>query len=433
MSDTSENPRRARASIVGAIAALVLLAACGQDSEEGGGPATDHRMAGAVTVSPDARPDDRLFEELQSFVDGYWVRPIPPQGSPPASWATVERSLRPEDCSTCHPDQYDDWRTAVHSEAYSPGLSGQLVNWEDASFGTVQSCLVCHAPLSEQSARLRAGEEWISNAEYDDDLRNHGIVCAACHIRGNRRYGPPRNDGSLAPSAEGSPHGGVTRTPFFEDSRFCAACHQFGPGGAAPNGKPLENTFAEWESSRYAEEGVSCQHCHMPDRRHLWRGIHDPEMVRSGVTIEWTVDADREVAGVRITNTGTGHRFPTYATPEVVVNVELLDSESRPLTGSSTEYVIARRIEYQNGSWVEVSDTRLAPDSFVVVSVPSAGGAAHVRARIVVRPDAFYRGVFEALLAGTLSDTSRSLLEQARRNAEDSRFTLFEDTVPLRR
>ncbi|MGB5673176.1 MAG: multiheme c-type cytochrome [Gemmatimonadota bacterium] len=433
MNDITHSPRQLAGSWVALLAAAVAcLSACGEGSEGTGQPAAEHRMAGAVSLELHPQPDDRSFETLQDFVDGYWARMVPPQGDPPESWSDLEASLQPEDCATCHPAQYEDWRTTVHSGAYSPGLSGQLVNWEQASFGTVQSCLVCHAPLSEQSARLPSGEEWLPNPAYDQALRDHGVVCASCHVRGNRRHGPPRRDGSVDPSPEGSPHGGVSRTEFFEDSRFCAGCHQFGPGGAAPNGKPLENTFAEWADSRYAEEGVSCQSCHMPDRQHLWRGIHDPGMVRSGITIEWLTEptATRD-AGLRITNTGTGHRFPTYATPLILVRILLLDEDREAIDGTMVQHEIARRIAYQGGAWVELSDTRLAPDSAVIVSVPFAEGARHARAEISVQPDAFYREVFEMLLAGMLSDTSSTLLSEARRRADSSPYILFDEIVPL--
>jgi hypothetical protein len=411
-----------------AAATLVSLATCGGETDA---PRSDHRVAGAVTSDSAPRPDERVFATIQEFVEGYWVRPVPPQGDPPASWSDLEASLLPEDCSTCHPAQYEDWRTTVHSGAYSRGLSGQLVNWEQSAFGTVRSCLVCHAPLSEQGARLPSGEEWAPNPAYDARLRDHGIACTACHLRGNRRHGPPRRDGSVQPSPDNSPHGGVTRTVFFEDSRFCAGCHQFGPGGAAPNGKPLENTFAEWERSRYPAEGVVCQTCHMPDRQHLWRGIHDPEMVRSGVTVEWVSEGAK--AGLRITNTGTGHRFPTYATPEVLVRVELLDGDGQPIDGAAAEHSIARRIAHQSGAWLELSDTRLVPDSSVVVAVPLTPEARQARGSISVLPDVFYREVFETMLAGMLSDTSRSLLSEARRQAEASPFRIFDETVPLTR
>ena len=171
-----------------ALACVALLSACGGEPDV---PEADHHMAGAVPAAPSQQPDGRVFESLQDFVEGYWVRPIPPQGDPPSAWSDLEASLRPEDCATCHPAQYEAWRTTVHSAAYSPGLSGQLVNWEEAAFGTVQSCLVCHAPLSEQSSRLPSGDQWIANPAYDAGLRNHGIACAACHVRGNRRHGPP--------------------------------------------------------------------------------------------------------------------------------------------------------------------------------------------------------------------------------------------------
>ena len=434
--DTPPWKRVSGPRVVFAVTALACVAACGGGSEdpEAGledAAESDHHMAGAVAAGAVGHSDDRVFSTLQDFVEEYWVRPIPPQGDPPVSWSDLEASLRPEECAACHPVQFEDWRTTVHSGAYSPGLAGQLVNWEKSSFGTVQSCLVCHAPLSEQSAHLAVGEGWEPNPAYDEDLRNHGLTCAACHVRGNRRHGPPRRDGSVEPSPEGSPHGGVARTEFFEDSRFCAGCHQFGPGGAAPNGKPLENTYVEWESSRYAAEGVGCQTCHMPDRKHLWRGIHDPEMVRSGLTIEWAAEGGE--AGLRITNTGTGHFFPTYATPEVLVRIVLLDENRRPIDGTMVEHSIARRIAYQGGAWVELSDTRLAPDSAVVVSVPIAEGAGHARAEISVQPDAFYREVFESLLAGLLSDTSSALLGEARRRADVSPFILFDETVPLTR
>jgi hypothetical protein len=387
-------------------------------------------MSGARTSAGTPGPDERTFETLAEFVEGYWLRPVPPMGPVPDHFTRLDASLRPSDCGTCHPDQFADWRTTVHSEAYSPGLAGQAVNWEADSYGTVSSCLACHAPLSEQSARLPAAGSWVENPSYDENLRNAGVACAACHVRAWARYGPPRRDGSVDPSPPGSPHGGVTRTEYFEDSRFCSGCHQFGPGGAAPNGKPLENTYVEWRSSRWAAEGVSCQDCHMPDRRHAWRGIHDPDMVRSGVTIEWLI-VDGE-AGLRITNTGTGHAFPTYATPEVVVRLELLDEAGSPLEGSTLEHVIARRIAFEGG-WVELSDTRLLPDSSVVVAVRVPPEAAEARGRVVVHPDAFYRGVFEELLGGFITDTSRALLAEAKRRAESSPFSIFEETVALDR
>jgi hypothetical protein len=362
---------------------------------------------------------------------------VPAQGPAPEHFDSLAASLHPEVCGACHQPQYEDWQTTIHSRAYSPGLSGQLVNWEANDPATVQSCQVCHSPLSEQIAQLRGPDgQFASNPDFDPTLRNQGLVCAACHLRGNRRYGPPRRDGSMQPSAPQGIHGGVTaRSTFFEDSRFCATCHQF--AAPAPNGKSLQNTHEEWEQSRYAVEGVPCQGCHMPDRRHLWRGIHDPEMVASGVTIEWSrtgrgAGESGWEAQLRITNTGTGHHFPTYVTPEVIVDLWLEDESGAKLADSETTSTIGRRVKFEAGEWVEVTDTRIPADSSYTVTTSTGGSAARAAARITVYPDEFYRGTFEGMLNRNLSDTSRPLIAEAHEEAASSSFVIFEEVVDLR-
>lgn len=381
--------------------------------------------------------EERVFEDSADFLDGYWRRPVPLQGPAPEYDSPLEASLQPSACGTCHAPQYEDWQTTIHGSAYSPGLAGQLADWEGYNYQNVRDCLVCHAPLSEQAAQVPddAGQ-LVSNPVFDREIQRQGLVCAACHVRGWRRYGPPRRDGSLAASPEGSPHDGVKRTPYFEDSRFCAGCHQF--EAPAPNGKPLQNTYREWERSRYAEAGVGCQSCHMPDRRHLWRGVHDPEMVRGGVTVEWTEPPLSARAGesiaLRITNSGTGHRFPTYVTPEVSVRIELLDADAEAIKGAVAETFIRRRVEYRGGEgWVELTDSRLAPDSSLTLLVQVVGsGARYARGTVRVYPDAFYQGQFASMLTSALSDTSRRLIGEAHRRASESSFTIFDDTIQVR-
>ncbi len=127
------------------LGASLALAACG--GESGNPPAA----AGPV-ASPVA--DARTFHSMEDFLGGYWNRPIPAQGAAPAEWTTLDASLAPSQCGTCHVPQYEDWQTAIHSKAYSPGLAGQLVSQEANNFRFVRSCMVCHGPLSEQQAKL---------------------------------------------------------------------------------------------------------------------------------------------------------------------------------------------------------------------------------------------------------------------------------------
>ncbi len=382
---------------------------------------------------PVFRKDARTFRTPDAFVSSYWDRPIPLQGAPPDSFAPLEASLHPSDCGTCHPAQYADWRTSIHAHSYSPGLSGQLVNWEESHYSTVRSCLACHAPLSEQSAQVPdTSGRLVGNPFFVRDLQGEGLVCAACHVRGWRRYGPPRRDGSLDPSPVGAPHSGVTRTPFFEDSRFCAGCHQFAQ--PAPNGKSLQNTVVEWGRSRYAEEGVICQTCHMPDRRHLWRGIQDSAMVADGVTIEWvrSMPGGSATLGLRVTNTGTGHRFPTYVTPKVRVEIALLNAGRQAIQGTTVDGLIGREVSAESGAWVEHWDTRLAPDSSLTVRVSPASEARFARGRVTVFPDGFYNALFSKMLAGSLTDTSRALITAAHRRTLESVYSIFDSIVALR-
>jgi len=410
---------------------LAILAGCGPAAPPGPNSGEEVARPAVVVV-----PDDRSFTDVASFAADYWRRPIPPQGPPPATFSPLEGSLAPASCGTCHVRQYEDWQTAIHSRAYSPGLSGQLVNWEASSYQSVRNCIMCHAPLAEQSAQLPIPVGGFgTNPDFDPELQTHGLVCAACHVRAWKRYGAPRRgDGSLAPSPQGSPHGGVKRTPYFEDSRFCASCHQF--DSPAANGKSLQNTYVEWQNSEYGRRGQVCQSCHMPDRRHLWRGIHDPEMVRSGITVEWILPERHhrkppELA-LRLVNSGVGHRFPTYVTPQVVLSVQLLDGEGAPIVGALAESLIGRSVRAGSGGWIETSDTRVPPKGSVIVRIPlDRANARMARGRVEVRPDAFYERMFRGMLAGSLSDTSRILISRAHRRTASSPYVVFDDTLTL--
>jgi hypothetical protein len=320
-----------------------------------------------------------------------------------------------------------------------PGVAGQLVEMTEQDPESAQQCASCHAPLHEQQERIiddRGG--YRANPTFDATLRAAGLVCATCHLRGHERFGPPRRDGSLASDQprEKLPHNGVTRTPAFVRAEFCQGCHQFPEDGFALNGKPLENTYNEWKASAFARAGTQCQDCHMPDRRHLWRGIHDPDMVRSGLTITLRPDRDRHRPGesvtatLTVTNSGVGHYFPTYVTPRVVARVELRDAQGRTVPGSVEEQVIAREVTLDLSR--EVRDTRVAPGQSFVLRYrrPLKVSGARLRAVLTVYPDHFYTGFFESVLAqgaGRGADQLREALAVTRRSA----FVVYEDERPL--
>ena len=377
--------------------------------------------------------------EVQKFVDIHWERPIAPQGKPPARFSPVEAALDPDSCGTCHAAQFNDWRGSLHARAMGPGVLGQLGDMKAGARDEHQECLRCHAPLAEQAdslvAALASGGAFADAPQgAPQPLHRHGVMCAACHVRGHQRYGPPRRDGSEAGDPATLPHGGWVSSGAFADSRFCAACHQFPTDGYALNCKLLENTYEEWKASRYAREGRTCQSCHMPDRRHLWRGIHDRETVQAGVTID--VTAPRIQSGVlsatlTIKNTGTGHHFPTYVTPRVVAEVYQEGADRKMLKGTLREYFIGRQVSPDLSK--EIADTRIAPDEQASLDyqVPPHRNAAALVFRVRIEPDAFYTGFYRDLLAGGRAGKGEQLIRQALKESTASAFTLYLNRQPL--
>lgn len=355
--------------------------------------------------------------------DTYWPPLLAPQGVPPERWSEIEKSLAPSACGQCHADQFVQWQTSRHAHAMSPGVIGQLLSFAP---GETAECTQCHASLAEQHTAFetaRAGG--VANREDRLGLAAAGNSCGGCHLRGYHRFGPPqRGTGAVGQSATPSVHDGVMRTKFFESSEFCGRCHQFA-NDAGVNGKPLENTYVEWRASPQAAQGQTCQNCHMPDRRHLWRGIHDPDMVRSGLTMKSAVDGQR--ARFEITNSGVGHAFPTYAVPRVIMHAVALDSAGVPRRNTEVTHVIAREVQYANNDWTEISDTRLMPLQTAAIEL-RWNGADRIRLWLEVIPDHYYATqVYPALLQNApLDSPATALIAKAAAGAAASPYRLFE-------
>jgi nitrate/TMAO reductase-like tetraheme cytochrome c subunit len=341
--------------------------------------------------------------------EDYWSRPVPVQGPAPLGHLPLAREQDPESCGLCHPTQYSDWRASHHAKAAREGLLGQLDALDEA---TRQECLDCHAPRAEQQALWQD----VKLASMD---RSSGVDCAACHLRRNVRHGPRR--------IARTPHGAVVENSLFHRSEFCAPCHQFDEEGLSVNGKPLEDTYAEWAHSRYAREGITCQACHMPRGDHGFKGIHDPATTRRGLLVQ--AMRTREGVTVRATNAGAGHALPTYVTPRIVLTIA---SPAHPVR--RVQHPIHRRMDWDpETGWGEIEDTRLAPDESaeLMLPLPSPGQAA---VTVEVAPDADYHDrVYPdllELLGDKLSSEARALLERARGQAKTSRYTLYRFRCP---
>lgn len=371
----------------------------------------------------------------QRFLESHWSYPLPAQGAPPTTYSALEASLGPTACGTCHRDQLQAWRGSLHSRAMGPGISWQLQLMDQAQGNR---CLRCHAPLAEQKALVALERNWPAApaipppAYVPPTLAQQGVVCAACHVRGHKRYGPPKQ--GSAPSSGQLPHGGFVATKAFEDSRFCAACHQFPENGPRVAGKLQEDTYNQWAKWPGAAERT-CQSCHMPDRRHLFRGIHDQVMTRSAIEASINVKSiGKGMAAVRVAlrNTGAGHHFPTYMVPKVYTQLDLITGDGRHRV--LVQDVVGWQVDLTLSG--ETFDTRIPAGGvrFMDASfaLPEADSA---RLELVIRvaPAEHYERAFRHSLAASkrLPAMTKALLQQALAEAVATRYELLRQSVAL--
>lgn len=338
---------------------------------------------------------DRGSASIEAFLERHWAEPIAAQGEPPRDFGAVEASLGPQACGQCHVPQWQQWQTSLHARAMGPGLRWQLHVMDQAA---ANRCLRCHAPLAEQKALVAQEMGWPARPSspppphVPQDLAERGLVCAACHVRGHRRYGP--EPGADRPLQGAKAHGGFEATAAFSDSRFCAACHQFPADWPRTNGKLHEDTYEQWKASPFAGR-QTCQDCHMPGRQHLWRGIHDRETTRRAIEVELAVSAQagqRAVAVAIVRNVGAGHHFPTYMVPKVELRFELVTAAARIALGRR---VIGWTVDTDLTR--EIEDTRIpAGESrrFEIDFERPPAAAGELELVVVVRPGEHYERTF---------------------------------------
>jgi hypothetical protein len=284
-------------------------------------------------------------------------------------------SLRAESCGTCHPAIYDEWKTSIHAQAYRDPFFHAY--WMKDKQTWV--CLNCHSPLENQQPTLiteiprdrveRAVQA--PNPQYDADYQHEGVTCAACHVRDGMVLGP--FDDAVAPHP-------TKADPTFRTTQVCYRCHSV-VGGPAQfyNGGPC-GTYPEYEGGYWMKErGFICQSCHMPEierpvatggplrkgRQHLWRGGHDPDMVKQAVDIKVVAEpaepkpGDKVHVTLTLINAGAGHKLPT-GDPDRHFTVEFAVEDKDRKVLESRQETMGRWILWQPAI-IELHDNRLMP------------------------------------------------------------------------
>jgi hypothetical protein len=403
---------------------------------------------------------------------------------PEYAWLSPIAGASASACGNCHPMIVDQWIGNGHGRATYNARFYSLYNGTDLSGaqpvgpgylndfpGTAGNCANCHAPGAGVDGYLGID----MNSVRDDITAT--IHCDYCHKIGGVYLNPAT--GSVYPNAPGvrsqrmlrppagdqiflGPYDDIhdpdTRLPLISESAYCAPCHQFSMWGT-----PIYQSFAEWLGSPYAEQGITCQKCHMPPNgdtyfalpevgglvhpperipSHLDRGALDIDLLQNSV--EMTVTArqvgDRVEATVSITNANVGHHVPTdHPGRHLILTVRARDMQGRDLIRQAGSVVPAWGgaqaglagkayakilqdvatgeapvVSYWKQTRI-ISDNRLAAlqgdTSTYAFAAPPAGGPIDVTAELR------FRRAFQAVMDAKSWDTPDIVMEEAHAGA----------------
>ncbi|MCC7326560.1 MAG: hypothetical protein IT521_07125 [Burkholderiales bacterium] len=347
----------------------------------------------------------RLVRPMSIFVvSEHFERPIDTSN---ASMAT--EALRASTCGACHREIYEEWKTSIHSQAWTDPYF--QADWK---FDELQQvCKNCHIPLDRQQEHKVLGFNdaeklkpvLVDNPEFDAQLQHEGVTCAACHFKDGKLLGVNGNLNAPHPVEK-----------LADSNDICLRCHivqgarwdtffRYPPCGTAAE---IEADAGRWPGRsgeltvRHASE-LGCVQCHMPlvkralveggqvqeARRHLWRGGHDPAMVKQGLEVHFVEigagAADRRAFALTLTNVGAAHFLPT-GTPDrhLTVRLRVLDREGHAL---EEEKHSLKRTTMWRPFIIDLWDTRLQrgqPRTYRI-EFPAEGNPAPIAVEAVVR------------------------------------------------
>jgi hypothetical protein len=229
--------------------------------------------------------------------------------------------------------------------------------------GMSGNCATCHAPGAGLDAPFTTEMNTIRGEV------TAGIHCDFCHKVGGVYLDPEEDQvyanvpGVLSMQPLRPPdgeqifigpypdiHDPDTYAPVFSESAFCAPCHSFSFWGTE-----IYNSYGEWLDSDYAEQGITCQDCHMPPSgdttfalpeqgglehppdlipSHFQLGVTDLGFMRSTLEMEVAHEVDDDILSLEIslTNATAGHHVPTdHPGRHLIVLVTALTEDGTPL------------------------------------------------------------------------------------------------------
>ena len=274
-------------------------------------------------------------------------------------------TVSPDGCGWCHEAQFEEWTGSRHQTAWTNEVFQAGFAAEPQRF-----CVFCHAPEQAQFAEVIANIDWYRSrhpeapgpavTRKEEPRAGLGVHCGVCHVR----------DGVVltANDIEGAPHE-TRRSTELSSSELCITCHEF-PIPAFLGGDMhltdvlMQRTGTEWRAWQQQGGDRSCQDCHMPEGRHVFRGAHDTAWLRASVAVE----SGRDEAGpfVDVKTVGVGHRLPTGDLFRRIT----VRSADHEIAAFYREFDAVFDEDLEAVTTVEVSDTTLIPGKTERVYLP---------------------------------------------------------------
>ncbi|MCB9654255.1 MAG: hypothetical protein H6729_09030 [Deltaproteobacteria bacterium] len=309
--------------------------------------------------------------------------------------------IRAESCGVCHVEIYEEWKISTHARAWLDDAQFQEELKKSRAPGrdVAWMCVNCHTPLENQLPHLVAGLHagslgrpvYVANPNFDPRLQEDAITCGTCHVRDGVIVGPWGD--------KKAPHP-VRRDEALLSTDVCTRCHDAQAEFPELTLACVFDTGREFAASPYAEEGYTCQSCHMPEivrpaalgaaprktRRHWFGGSLIPKKpefagemkvmqphFKDGLSVRWTNLPGAVAPGKRATlqyileNENAGHLLPT-GDPErfidVVASVRATNGSTLAVekTRIGAEYIWYPKIQKR-------SDNRLKPKERRTLSI----------------------------------------------------------------
>lgn len=341
-----------------------------------------------------------------------------PQDHPETPWIDPTPGQSPRACGDCHQQTHRDWAMSAHGHS----ADSKLFRWatgppktKDPTWNlrarhpdALGACVACHSPGQSSLLAELPGEGPLAGVHCDFCHKIKSLAKGSLgltHGRDMFQMARPALDGRpvVLGSLKDSTRENVAYSPLYQQSQFCAPCHE-----GTVLGAKVYSTFSEWTT--WGGER-SCQDCHM---RPVANREHDHLMqasrARDGAGLRHQLQITRNPKGAQVSlslwTEKVGHLLPTgHVDRHVVGWLEALDAagnkiplvtldQTLPLWATGLDhpvpgFLLARWQQIQGqsprpfwepgGSW---TDTRLAPGKTRTFSWALPPQTAKVRLRV---------------------------------------------------